>query len=161
MPNSTRSSAASARSLPPDRNAFHGTARIDWRPSRWLGAAIALLGVSASCALLASDLPARIAWPAAVCAWAYGAWLLWREHSRSPRTFVFRAGATPLVDAEAAADFRLHWRGPLAFARWRDGRGRWQHCAWWPDMLPAPRRRELRLAAPVSRDAVRGASMAP
>ena len=161
MPNSTRLSAASAHCLPPDPGAFHGSARIAWRPSRWLDGAITLLGASAACALLASDLPARLAWPAAACAWVYAAWLLRREHRRSPQAFVFRPGAAPLVDGEAAADFRLHWRGPLAFACWCDAQGRRQHRVWWPDTLPAPRRRELRLAAPAAQYAGRGASMAP
>ncbi|MGY1409112.1 hypothetical protein ACW5EG_05995 [Luteimonas sp. A611] len=161
MPNSTCSSAASARSLPRDRTACSGAARIDWWPSRWLTGAIMLLGASAGCALLASDLSARLAWPAAVLAWVYGAWLLWREHRRSPHAFVFRAGAAPLVDGEPAVGFQLHWRGPLAFASWCDARGRRQHRAWWPDTLPAPQRRELRLAAPTAQDASRGASMAP
>jgi len=161
MPNSTRSCAASAHSLPPDRSAFSGAARIDWRPSRWLSGAIILLGVCAGAALLASDLPAGLAWPAAMMAWAYGAWLFRREHRRLPHAFVFRAGAVPLVDDAPALDFQLHWRGPLAFASWRDAHGRRQHRAWWPDTLPAPRRRELRLAAPGRQDASRGASMAP
>ena len=161
MPNSTRSCAASAHSLPPDRSAFSGAARIDWLPSRWLAGAIALLGASAGAALLASDLPARLAWPAAMLARAYGAWLFRRENRRSPHAFVFRAGAVPLVDDAPALDFQLHWRGPLAFASWRDAYGRRQHRAWWPDTLPAPRRRELRLAAPAARDASSRASMAP
>jgi len=161
MPNSTRSSAASAHSRPPDGNAFNSATRLDWRPSRCLGGAVALLGACAGCALLASDLPAPLAWPAAVLAWVYGAWLFWREHRRSALVFAFRAGAAVLVDGTPVADFQLHWRGPLAFASWRDARGRRQHRAWWPDTLPAPQRRELRLAAPAPRDASRGASMAP
>jgi len=161
MPNSTRSCAASAHSLPPDGVAFGGVARIDWQPSRWLGGAIVVLGACAGWALLASDLPAPLAWPAAVSALIYGAWLFRREQRRGPHAFVFRAGAAPLVDGRIAADFQLHWRGPLAFASWRDARGRRQHRAWWPDTLPAPRRRELRLAAPAARDASSRASMAP
>ena len=161
MPNSTRSSAASARFHPADRAAFAGTARIAWRPSRWLAWAMPLLGLLSACSVLASDLPAPLAWPAAVSALIYGAWLFRREQRRGPHAFVFRAGAAPLVDGTIAADFQLHWRGPLAFASWRDARGRRQHRAWWPDTLPAPRRRELRLAAPAARDASSRASMAP
>lgn len=161
MPNSTRSSAASARFHPADRAAFAGTARIAWRPSRWLAWAMPLLGLLSACSLLASDLPAPLAWPGAVLACGYAAWLWRRERAHVEQTFVFGPGATPQVDGEPATDFVLQWRGPLAFASWRDAGGRRRHRAWWPDTLPAAARRELRLAAPATQAARGGASMAP
>ena len=40
----------------------------------------------------------------------------------------------------------LHWRGPLAFMRFRGSDGGIRHLGWWPDTLDARARRELRLA---------------
>ena len=45
-------------------------------------------------------------------------------------------------------DLDVEWRGALAFLRWRDAAGRTQRRGFWPDTLPAGKRRELRLAAP-------------
>ncbi len=160
MPNSTRSSAACANSRPPERESA-GTARILWRPSRWLAWTMPTLGLLAACSLLMSDLGPALAWPGAALVLGHGAWLWWRECRRPQQAFVFRAGAAPLVDGEPAARFVLQWRGPLAFAHWRDVRGRRRHCAWWPDTLPPPQRRELRLAAAAARDAGDQASVAP
>ncbi|TWT23125.1 hypothetical protein FQY83_00260 [Luteimonas marina] len=158
MPNSTRSSSASASSL----RTSAPEARIEWRPSRWLLAAIAVLAVSAACAVLASEMPRGLAWPLAVAAVAHGARLFRRERRRPAQAFVLRGDAAPVqVDGEAVEGFDLQWRGPLAFASWRDGRGRRRRRAWWPDTLPPPRRRELRLAAPAPEAARGGASMAP
>ena len=157
MPNSMRSSARCANFRP----AEGGNASIDWWPSRWLSSALFLLGLLAGVSLLLSDLPEGVAWPGALLAPGYGWWAARRVRRSPARSFVFRGEAVPLVDGVAADGFVLQWRGPLAFARWRDARGRWVHCAWWPDTLPAPRRRELRLAAPGGRDAGRTGSMAP
>ncbi|MGJ4802161.1 hypothetical protein [Luteimonas sp. SDU82] len=120
-----------------------------------------MLGLLAAASLLLSDLPGGVAWPAAVSACACGLWLWRRECQRPALVFVFCPGAAPRVDDQPAAGFALQWRGPLAFASWRDARGRRHHRAWWPDTLPPASRRELRLAAPVSRHARGGASMAP
>ena len=161
MPNSMRSSAACASFPRAESPVFAGDARIPWRPSRWMSTALLLLGGSGAASLLASDLPAILAAPAAVLACVGAARLWWRERSRAPMAFVFRSGAPPTVDGQAVAEFALHWRGPLAFVHWRDGQGRRHHRAWWPDTLQAPQRRELRLAAPAARDAGDRASMAP
>ena len=143
------------------RPAEGGRASIDWRPSRWLSAAILLLGLLAGVSLVLSDLPGHVAWPGAMLAAGYGAWASRRECRVPARSFLFRAGAPPLVDGVPVECFVLQWRGPLAFARWRDAQGRMRSCAWWPDTLPPPRRRELRLAAPAARDAGCTGSMAP
>ena len=168
MPNSTRSSAAFASSRQDSGpTAVPGgsgvpEARIEWRPSRWLLTAILVLGVLAALSILASEMPRILAWPLALAALAHGARLFRRERRRTPQSFVLRGEATPvLVDGVAVEGFELQWRGPLAFARWRDRQGRRQRRTWWPDTLPAARRRELRLAAPVPRAARGGASMAP
>ena len=160
MPNSTRSSAACGSFRPAEAGPA-GHARIDWRPSAWLVWSMPVLGLLAGISLLWSDLPPWLAWPGAVLALACGIRLWRRERRRPDLGFVFRGGASPLVDGEPADGFALQWRGPLAFARWRDARGRARSCAWWPDTLPPPQRRELRLAASAVRDAGRTASMAP
>jgi toxin CptA len=158
MPNSTHSSSASAHS----RRAEATVVRIDWRPSRWLSGWLAVSGPLAAAAVLASEMPAPAAWPLALAAAGYGPWLARREVGRPVRSLVLAADADRVeVDGQAVTDFSLQWRGPLAFAAWRDARGRRQRLAWWPGTLPPARRRELRLAAPAPRAARRGPSMAP
>lgn len=121
--------------------------RIDWRPSRWLAAALLLLAVLAPLAVLASDLPSRVSLPLAAVAAVHGLLLARREWRRSPRSLVFPGDGRLLVDGAEAASAVLQWRGPLAFLSWRDAAGRRHRMGWWPDTLPRHRRRELRLAA--------------
>ncbi len=154
---STHSSSASA-----DFRRASPCCRLEWRPSRWLLTALALLAALAAVSILASEMPRPMAWPLAVAALVHGALAVRRERARPRRSFVLRGGQSPvLVDDIPVAGFDLQWRGPLAFASWRDGAGRRQRAAWWPDTLPPTRRRELRLAAPVPSAARRRASMAP
>ncbi|WAC63699.1 hypothetical protein OVA13_02600 [Pseudoxanthomonas sp. SL93] len=95
------------------------------------------------------------AWPLAVLAFLYGVHLARHEGARPARAVWFPGdGRAPTVDGQPVDAVQVTWRGPLAFMRWRDRAGRWQRLAWWPDTLPAPMRRELRLAAS-STDAVR------
>ena len=123
--------------------------RLEWRPSRLLQALLILLGVLAAVAVLACEMPRLFARPVAAVALAQGAWLARREGRRAHLAFWFPGNdRPPTVDGLPMFDARLHWRGPLAFLRWRAcAGGRWQHAAWWPDTLPATQRRELRLAA--------------
>lgn len=44
-----------------------------------------------------------------------------------------------MVDGLPVDALDLHWRGPLAFLRYRDATGRRQRLAWWPDTLRVPR----------------------
>lgn len=149
MPHSIRSSSASA------------PCRLDWRPSRWLAIALCLLGVLAGLSLLASEMPATAAWPLALLAVGEGIRLA-RGTMRSPRRIlVWPYDGMPTLDGVALNAAELHWRGPLAFLRWRDAGGRVQRLTWWPDVLPAAARRELRLAALESSGAAVAASMAP
>lgn len=190
MPHSTRSSGASANSaergaLVPrrrggnaaaaeeciaDRSAPAGAvhrpapvrAEIPWRPSRWLLALLAAMTPLAAFAVLASEMPRIAAWPLALAAFGHGLALLRREAHRPVRVFVFSGAAVPVsLDGGPIADAALRWRGPLAFLRWRDARGRVRRLAWWPDTLPPARRRELRLAAPDPQAARHAATMAP
>jgi len=156
MPNSTRSSSASASCRQADP-----PCRLQWRPSRWLRAALLALTVLAAFSILASEMPRAAAWPLALAALGHGALLFLRERGRPPREFLLRGVAAPTVDGVPVADFDLHWRGPFAFAAWRDADGRRQRAAWWPDTLAPAQRRELRLAAPSPPAARRRRSMAP
>jgi toxin CptA len=158
MPNSPHSSSASASFRPPTE-AFEG--RSDWKPSAVLRIALIALGLLAGLSLLASDLSPAFAWPAAFVATGWGAWLARRESRREPFDIHWRADGNLLVAGERADAAELHWRGPLAFLSWRDAAGRRRRLAWWPDTLPAPRRRELRLAAAAADAARQRARMAP
>lgn len=136
--------------------------RIEWRPSRGLAAALLMLAVLAAFALLASELPRSAAWPLALLALVHGARLGWHRLHRRTRQFEFAGQDAPVrVDGEPVREAWVTWRGPLAFVRWRDRRGRTRRLEWWPDTLPPARRRELRLAAPVRRAARRASSVAP
>ncbi len=148
-PNSTPSSGGSA------------PCRIDWRPSRWLLAALLALAVLAPLAVLASELARPAAWLLAAAALVHGLHLAWREWRRPAASVLFTADGRVLVGETEADDVRLHWRGPLAFMAWRDPTGRRMRLAWWPDTLPSQWRRELRLAADRSCTARRRPSVAP
>ena len=135
---------------------------LEWRPSRLLTAALLMLGLLAAVAVLAAEVPAVIAWPAAVAAVGYGHWLARRELHRPSRALAIpaRDGAV-LIDGEPAGDFAVRWRGPLAFVQWRDPRGRRERIQFWPDTLAAPVCRELRLAMIGRAPALAAGSMAP
>ncbi|UNK49639.1 hypothetical protein MNR01_00915 [Lysobacter sp. S4-A87] len=149
MPTSQRSSRASAPCL------------LEWRPSRLLAAALALLGVLAALALIGSELPPPLSLPLALLAAGEGLRLARRERLRPTRLVVIGGDGTAKVDGQAITALCVEWRGPLAFMRFRDVDGRSHRLAWWPDTLPAARRRELRLAAPVKAAAQKASSMAP
>ncbi len=148
MPHSTRWSDTSA------------PCRLDWRPSRWLVAALAIGGALAGFAVLVSELPRGVAWPLALGALLYGAWRAWQQARTPPQHFVWSAGQIT-CDGQPIAAVVVQWRGPLAFVRWRDGAGRLHHRSWWPDTLPATQRRELRLAAGDAQAVPSSPSMAP
>jgi len=136
--------------------------RLEWRPSRLLAWALSGLAMAAAFAVLASELPRMAAWPLTVSALAHGfrkAWAGWHEPAFA--IVVMPSPARSIVDGEPVDALSVAWRGPIACMRWRDGGGRVRRCLFWPDTLPAARRRELRLAAPASGAAREPASMAP
>jgi toxin CptA len=151
MSNSPRSSSGSAH------------CRLEWRPSRWLLAALLLLAFLAPLAVLGSELPRHAAWPLAVAAGLYGLWLVRREAGRAPRQLVLGTtdAAGDRLDGQPLQACRLAWRGPLAFLHAIDRDGRDLRLAWWPDTLPPKARRELRLAAAARAASRRQRSMAP
>ena len=148
MPHSTRWSDTSAH------------CRLDWRPSRWVIAALAIGGVLAAFAVLTAELSRAFAWPLALGAWGYGTWQARRQARTPMQHFVWSLGQVAR-DGERIRDVAVQWRGPLAFMRWRDGAGRLRHCSWWPDTLSAAQRRELRLAACDAQAVPGSPSMAP
>ena len=122
--------------------------RLEWRPSRWLLASIALITLLAVLSLHASDMPGWLAWLLSGPVLFLGFRTLTKEWHRPPVLLVFRGRDLPvLVDGQAARDLVVQWRGPLAFVRWRDADSLTRRLSWWPDTLPPARRRELRLAA--------------
>lgn len=123
------------------------TCRIEWRPSRWLLATLALIALLAAFSILESEMPRLAVWPLALLALGYGVWTVRREAKRPVREFVFPGNASPvLLDGQPVEDVVVHWRGPLAFIRWKGSVGRAGRLSFWPDTLPPARRRELRLA---------------
>ncbi|QSX76073.1 hypothetical protein HIV01_006140 [Lysobacter arenosi] len=149
MPTSQRSSRASAPCL------------LEWRPSRLLAAALGLLGVLAALALIGSEMPLSLSLPLALLAAGEGARLARREYVRPKRLLAICGDGTSSLDGQKITGLSVEWRGPMAFMRFVDGAGRPSRLAWWPDILPARSRRELKLAAPVKAAALPPPSMAP
>src|SRR3546814_20325003 len=94
-------------------------------------------------------MPRIAAWPLALSALAHGGWLAWRE-ARAVRGELVIAGegGRASVDGRVVEDLLVRWRGPIAFVEWRDGDGRRRRHVSFPDTLPPPPRRPLRLAPP-------------
>ncbi len=136
MPHSNRWSSTSA------------PCRIEWRPSRWLAGALLVIAALAAFSIMASEMPRPLAWPMAALVLAWGGWRARRELRHPRHEWVFPGNDAPvLLDGEPVEAVQVQWRGPLAFVSWRERNGRIGRLAWWPDTLPAARRRELRLAA--------------
>lgn len=120
--------------------------RFDWRPSPTLIAAVLLVGLLAALGCLASDLPLPSARALAAVALAHAAVAAWHEWRRPRLQVVVTAAGGIRIDGQRVGDMTVDWRGALGFMSWGgDGRRR-QRRIWLPDTLPAPRRRELRLA---------------
>lgn len=136
--------------------------RLEWRPSRLLAAALVLLGLLTAVAVAASEMPTRAALLLAAACLLQGASGAWRSLQLPPRILVWNGHAGVVtLDGTALAAPGLSWRGPIAILSWRDPDARACRLVWWPDTLPAPRRRELRLAAGEGAVPASPASMAP
>ncbi|MDR6840505.1 hypothetical protein [Pseudoxanthomonas sacheonensis] len=93
-------------------------------------------------------MPRWAAWPLSGLVLAYGAWQARREWRLPGHELFFPGNDLPVtLDGQPIDNVKLQWRGPMAFLLWRDRQGRPRRLSWWPDTLPAARRRELRLAA--------------
>ena len=140
--------------------------RLEWRPSRWLLAALLILVLLAPLSVLGSDLPRGFAWPLALAAGACAMRSAWREAGRAPRLLVLAATTAAqmppdTLDGRPMHACRISWRGPLAFVHVVDRQGRAERLVWWPDTLPPARRRELRLAVAARAASRRDPPMAP
>ena len=121
-----------------------------------------VLGLLAAIAVIASELPLKIAGPLACIAVLYGEWLARRESRHEVVELVIPPNeAAPTIDGLPMEDLQIQWRGPLAFLHWRDGQGRRRHLQGWPDNLAPGERRELRLAMAARAPAHSPGSVAP
>lgn len=142
MRSSTPSSSRSGSSRPPEPLPL----RLAWRPSILLQAALASIGLCACIALWLSELPmiaTVCAMPLVIAATLHRIAV---ERRAPVRALVIDAAGAAHLDGVVLDTPHLEWRGPLAILLWRDGR-RVRRLLWWPDTLPPPARRELRLAA--------------
>jgi toxin CptA len=135
--------------------------RFELRPSRWPTAALLALAALAPFAMLQSGLPNAIAWPLAAAVAIAGLWLARREWRRPVLAVLIDAEGAASMDGSAVEDFRIDWRGPLAFVSWRDRAGRRHRRGMWPDTLAPALRRELRLATGRADAGRRPGGMAP
>jgi len=129
--------------------------RIDWRPSRWLAAALVCLGLMAALSLWLSALPAALALPGALLAAGWGVFLARRQLQQAPCSIDWLGGDEPayLTRRDGLARLQgvtVRMRGPLATLAGTDASGRTHRLAWWPDTLHGHDRRQLRLAMAVS-----------
>jgi toxin CptA len=120
--------------------------RLELRASRWPQAMLIALAALAPLSLWLSALPAGLRVPGMVLSAIAALWAARRESRRPLRLLELAADGEARVDGQPAQALAAEWRGPLAVLRWRDGQGRVQRFALWPDTLPAPQRRALRLA---------------
>ncbi len=123
--------------------------RYFWQPSNVCVGALWALALLAPLSVLASDFSAWTAWPMALLACRFGirsarAYAALPEHELT----LPHSGGPPLCDGLPITDLRLRWRGPLAFVDWKPVAAvRRRRLVFWPDVLDAATRRELRLAA--------------
>lgn len=135
--------------------------RLEWRPSIWLMAALALLGLLAPLSIALSDIPLVLAVPGGAAAALWALVQLLRERRRQHREVVIAAFPSPLrVDGMVVEQMQLECRGPLTVLAWSGTLGR-GHLLFWPDTLSRAQRRELRLALDARRVSQLPAQVAP
>ena len=128
------------------------TCRLEWRPSRLRAACLVTMGLLAAAALPLTALPPRAAVALGAACIVFASTRAWFDLREPPGTLVLQPDgcAATWVDATGSidlADLTVGWRGHLATVVGRDPAGKLRRLAWWPDTLPAPARRALRLAA--------------
>lgn len=138
-----------------------GVTRLLWRPSPLCVGTLCALALLAPLAVLASALPLLMALPLALAALGWGMRDAWR-YRRSPGCVLTVAWGSERArcDDDAIEALRVRWRGPLAFVDWRDSGRCIERRVFWPDVLDAAARRELRLAMARRRAAQPHGSMA-
>ena len=121
--------------------------RYDWRPSPACAWALSALSLLAPVSVLASGLPALLAWPLAVLAALHGLGIVRGYLRLAPRRLLVPPDGAAQCDGASIDDLHVRWRGPFAFIDWRTTpSGVCQRRVFWPDQMDAPARRELRLA---------------
>lgn len=141
------SSHASARSR---RAPEHRECRLAWRPSSGLFVCLCALALAAIVSPWWSNLPSSACSGLDAIVVVYAAWRLWREHARAPFTLTWDSAQACWQVEGTSGSHRLRHvdaslRGPLAVLTLADDAGTVRRVAWWPDTLPAPDRRALRL----------------
>ncbi len=125
--------------------------RLEWRPSRWLPAALCALAIAAVTAVWMSALPPLPCAIASAFVVAYTVWRLRRElhHSRCELTWP-GGDADWRVECEGREEILRHdhasIRGGIAVLTLIDASGRRRRYVWWPDTLDARGRRAFKLA---------------
>lgn len=119
-------------------------------------AALLALGMMAALSLWLSALPPVAKMVGLWLALAEGVRLAHRHRVQPPLAIDWLGGDEPAYVTGATGICRLdgvgaRLRGPLASLWGTDAQGRMRRLAWWPDTLDASGRRQLRLAAAVSR----------
>lgn len=148
----------------------YASCHLEWGRSRQLALILGLLGVLATAALFASDLPREWALMGTPLVLAYAARAALREWQR-PRCSLVLPPLAPedspdepapaLLDGIPLAPLEVVWRGRVGFLRGRVPGGRLVRTVFWPDVIPAPARRELRLALRERATSPSRSSMAP
>ncbi|WP_374602438.1 hypothetical protein [Arenimonas sp.] len=128
--------------------------RIDWRPSRWLVGALCGLALLSALSVMLSGLPAQMKPMFAGLAAMGGLGLARREALRPPVSLAWSGAGLLAIDPEGQSQALiapvLREQGPLLRIEARMPTGRRWSRTWWPDTLPAARRRQVRLAFSVS-----------
>jgi toxin CptA len=137
--------------------------RLEWRPSRWLPAALCVLAVAAIAALWMSSLPLLASGIGSAFVLAYASWLLRRESHRPFCMLSWPGGdADWQVECEGRVESWRHVdasvRGGIAVLTLVDANGKPRRYIWWPDILDARSRRALRLALSSREKAARSAA---
>ncbi|OOW68544.1 hypothetical protein Xmlh_13360 [Xanthomonas axonopodis pv. melhusii] len=132
----------------PHSSPIFAPCRLEWRPSRWLICALGVLVALAVWAVWRSGVPLWLALLLSAYAVLAGGRAV-RQLLRSPvRQLLVPWTQTPAsIDGAEVEELQVRWRGPLAVVSWKRADGRRERLHFWPDTLPAPQRRELRLAA--------------
>ncbi|AZR22986.1 hypothetical protein [Xanthomonas vasicola] len=132
----------------PHSSPISAPCRLEWRPSRWLICALGVLAMLALYAVWRSGVPLWLAVVLSAYALLAGGKAL-RQLLRPPvRQLLVPWTETPAsIDGVQIEGLQVRWRGPLAVVWWTWADGRCERLHFWPDTLPPPQRRELRLAA--------------
>ena len=110
------------------------------------------MGLLAAASLQASALPPGVALPGGLAVLAHVARLAWRDWHAPAGRLAWRQGDafahwTDAAGTHVLANLTVRWRGPIATLEARDEAGTLRRRSWWPDTLPPPARRALRLAS--------------